>query len=64
MASSKTCTSSSPLVTLAMSFPLFSFMVANPILKRTKLVIYIYIYIYIKEEEMDDTYFDKWSPLE
>ena len=62
MASSKTCTSSSPLVTLAMSFPLFSFMVANPILKRTKLV--IYIYIYIKEEEMDDTYFDNWSPLE
>lgn len=36
--SSKTNTSSSPLITLATPFPLFSFIVATPMLERTKLV--------------------------
>ena len=63
VASSKTYTPSSSSIPLATPFSLFSFMVANPMLKMTKLVI-LKKKKKKKREEMDDTYFDEWSPLE
>ena len=44
-------------------FPFIFLHGGQPYIEEDK-VSNIYIYIYIKEEEMDDTYFDKWSPLE
>ena len=40
-----------------MAFSLFSFMVANPMVKKTMLK-------KKKKKGMDDTYFNEWSPHE